>query len=143
MESRPAHPKDLKSIRTLLTESDLTTEGLADHLDDFLVVETGGEIVAVAGLEVYGACALLRSVAVRADRRKHGQGRVLVDEILRHAAGRGVGELYLLTTTAAPFFSRMGFELVDRGVAPESIRSTREFSQLCPQSADFMRRLLD
>lgn len=139
---RKAQPRDLETIRALLRASDLTESGVAEHLDDFVVADPGNSLEAVAGLEVYGDCALLRSVAVRGDRRGHGHGRTIVDAIVRQASRRGVRELYLLTTTAEPFFSRLGFETVDRALAPEAIANTSEFSELCPQSAAFMRRRL-
>jgi len=48
--------------------------------------------------------------------------------------------LFLLTTTAADYFSARGFDPVDRSSAPEAIRRTREFAEICPGSAAFMRK---
>jgi hypothetical protein len=45
---------------------------------------------------------------------------------------------YLLTTSAADFFAHLGYKRVDRGEAPENIRATSEFSQLCPVSSVLM-----
>ena len=50
--------------------------------------------------------------------------------------------LYLLTTTAVPFFERMGFAAIDRAEAPPAIAATREFATYCPESAVLMRRRL-
>ena len=54
----------------------------------------------------------------------------------------GVGDLYLLTTTAASFFTRLGFQPADRATAPAAIRASREFAEACPATAAFMRRSL-
>jgi amino-acid N-acetyltransferase len=41
----------------------------------------------------------------------------------------------LLTTTAAPFFTRFGFTSAARDAAPAALRATAEFASLCPASA--------
>jgi N-acetylglutamate synthase-like GNAT family acetyltransferase len=50
--------------------------------------------------------------------------------------------LYLITTTAAPFFERLGFEPVQREAVPEGIRKSPEFASICPTSAAVLRRSL-
>jgi hypothetical protein len=94
------------------------------------------------GLEVFGSVALLRSLAVAPEARGLGHGKTLVDSIEGYARGLGVTELYLLTTTARPFFESLGYALADRSAAPESIRATREFSSICPGSAAFLVKRL-
>jgi amino-acid N-acetyltransferase len=49
-----------------------------------------------------------------------------------------IREIYLLTTTAAEFFTHLGYRQVDRALAPAAIASTKEFSSLCPSTAVFM-----
>jgi len=44
----------------------------------------------------------------------------------------------LLTLTASAFFKRRGFTTAERSSAPKQIAATREFSTLCPDSAEFM-----
>ena len=58
------------------------------------------QVVAVAGVEVCCDDALLRSVAVQPDWRRHGLGHELVRRIVSHAEERGFRALYLLTMTA-------------------------------------------
>jgi amino-acid N-acetyltransferase len=53
-----------------------------------------------------------------------------------------VETLYLLTTTAAAFFARHGYETVERDTVPARIRGTTEFDDLCPDSAVCMRKRL-
>lgn len=58
------------------------------------------------------------------------------------AAAQGIETLYLLTTTAAQFFARRGYEVVARSDAPNVIAATSQFSKLCPASSAFMRKVL-
>jgi amino-acid N-acetyltransferase len=89
---------------------------------------------ALIGLEIYGQAALLRSLVVDPTLRSTGLGSALVQHAEQHAAERGVQALYLLTTTAEPFFERLGYKRLDRREAPPSIQSSREFADLCPES---------
>lgn len=68
---------------------------------------------------------------------------MLVGEAERRARAAGVGVLYLLTTTAAGFFERLGYRQTDRAAAPREIAATRQFSGLCPASSAFMVKSLD
>jgi amino-acid N-acetyltransferase len=96
----------------------------------------------VVGLEIYDKVALLRSLAVSADSRRNGYGKALVAQAERYARSRGVTGIYLLTTTAAEFFERLGYKKTDRESAPDAIRRTEEFSALCPSSSAFMVKTL-
>ena len=59
-----------------------------------------------------------------------------------HAAEKGVATLYLLTTTAADFFGRRGYEAVPRSAAPAAIAATPQFRDLCPASSVLMRKAI-
>ena len=64
LELRTARSADLTEVLALLGRAQLPTAGVAEALSHFVVAESEGKLVGVAGLEVYGASALLRSVAV-------------------------------------------------------------------------------
>jgi amino-acid N-acetyltransferase len=51
--------------------------------------------------------------------------------------------VYLLTTTAADYFRRRGYEPVDRDALPPAIRSTEEAARLCPASAACLRKKIE
>jgi amino-acid N-acetyltransferase len=107
------------------------------------VAKLGAELIGVAGLEVLGDTALLRSVAVRADQRRSGVARILCEKALARAKVRGVAHVYLLTTTAADYFrQKFQFAPLDRALAPQAIQGTYEFSQACPQTAALLSRRL-
>jgi len=100
-----------------------------------MVARDGSQLVGAIGLELLGRRALLRSLAVAREHRNRGLGQALYTRLVAHAHLRGVTKLYLLTLTAQEYFSRRGFEVVDRAAVPPEIRATREFRELCPGTA--------
>jgi amino-acid N-acetyltransferase len=130
-------------VRALLTASHLPTDDLtAQHFEHFLGCGTPDAPVGVVGLELYGETALLRSLAVDDAARGTGCGKALVAAAEAHAQGHGVRQLYLITTTAEPFFAALGYERSARDVVPEAIRGTAQFAGLCPASAAVMTKSL-
>jgi amino-acid N-acetyltransferase len=59
-----------------------------------------------------------------------------VENRLAAAAERNLAAVYLLTTTAAPFFRRLGFVNTSREDAPIEVRASSEFSTVCPSTAE-------
>jgi len=88
-------------------------------------------LLGVAGLEIYGQSALLRSVAVEKNSRRMGHGRALVDAILRNAKQNGVHTIYLLTESAFDYFKHLGFNSVDRKDVDEAVMISLEFTECC------------
>jgi amino-acid N-acetyltransferase len=99
-------------------------------------------LVGIVGVERAGSAGLLRSLAVRPDLRGTGLGSQLTTAAEALAVELGIGELYLLTTTAEAFFLRRGYTRLPREAAPSAIRGTTEFASLCPDSAAFMSKKL-
>lgn len=130
-------------VEGLLSSSGLPVSDLGENSQLHLFgARFDGKLVGVAGIEVYATAGLLRSLAVQAAFRKEGYGRALVTHAETWASQLGVKELYLLTTTAAGFFARLGYEGVSRSTAPKAIAQTTQFSALCPSSSTFMRKRL-
>ncbi|MDH3629338.1 MAG: arsenic resistance N-acetyltransferase ArsN2 [Acidobacteriota bacterium] len=136
---RPALAGDLPAIHELLQEASLTTVGVERHLPSFLVAEADQRLLAVAGLEIHGSVALIRSIAVREELRRTGLGRRLFTALVAHARARDVQTCYLLTETAPGFFKKLGFDVITRDDAPDEIRRTDEFSSLCSPSAILLK----
>jgi amino-acid N-acetyltransferase len=134
-----ARNEDISAVLTLLEQSDLPKDGLAGHWATTLVARDDGRIVGSAALEMYGASALLRSVAVDPALRGQGLGQRLTQAALDLARQGGVTEVYLLTETAGEFFPRFGFRAVDRAQVPEAMRQSVEFTSVCPESALAMK----
>ncbi|HWN06884.1 MAG TPA: arsenic resistance N-acetyltransferase ArsN2 [Steroidobacteraceae bacterium] len=136
--SMAARPTRSGAIR-LLESVDLPTSDLYDgHFRDFFFIGTATEPVGIVGLELHGECALLRSLAVTPSARAAGAGTALVELAESHARSHGVRNVYLLTTTAEDFFARRGYARIGREAAPDAIRSTREFADICPAGSAFM-----
>lgn len=135
---RPATREDLPAVLALLGEATLPTEGVTEHFDSFFVAEDGGRIVASVGLEIHGDAVLLRSLVVAARARGAGLGAAMVRRALGEA-GRHPGGVYALTTTAATYLSRLGFERVPRSVLPPPLFESRELRDACPSSATTLK----
>ncbi len=136
---RPARPADLEAVRRLLAACELGAEGLETQFPDgYAVVESAGDLVGAAGLEIYGEDGLLRSVAVEPEHRGKGLGALLVRSRLEWAVQRGLRAVYLLTTNAQNFFAELGFWSVGREAAPEGIRTSEQYRVACPASATLM-----
>lgn len=134
------------AVETLLKATQLPTDDLQDNAYQkgiqLFTLELDEQTVGVVGLELNGDCALVRSLAVSESKRGQGLGVLLLKHAEEAAQLMGVKELYLLTTTAADFFHKMGYELADRASAPESIAQSKQFAGICPASAAFMYKQL-
>lgn len=142
VELRTARPADLPRVLDLLSNARLPTEGVAEAFSHFVVAESEGLLVGVAGLEVYGASALLRSVVVEDSWRGSGVGRRLIENALDEAKGRGIDDVFLLTTTAEHYFPRFGFACVNRESVAADVQASVEFQGACPSTAVLMRKSL-
>jgi amino-acid N-acetyltransferase len=126
-------------VKRLLKASQLDSSDLTpEHLRHFFGLGPEGELDGVVGLELFGAVALLRSLAVVPSRRRVGLGTKLVAHAEDYARGLGIKSLYLLTNTAKSFFKHRGYKHTGRNDAPSAIRETKEFSEICPVSSAFM-----
>lgn len=134
-----AQPQDLAELRTLLQSQQLPVEDLNNHISFLLTRNTADKVVGCCGLESYSSVGLLRSLAVDPVFQGKGLGKRLVQQTLAMAKEKELETIYLLTTTAADFFQKIGFNQVSRTDVPMSIQQTREFAQLCPDSAVVMR----
>jgi N-acetylglutamate synthase-like GNAT family acetyltransferase len=133
-----ARPTDWPAIEALLVQAALPREGAREHLGAFLLTWDDAVLVGTAAVESYGACGLLRSVAVAASHRDRGIGAALVTALTAQARQRGTRTLHLLTTTAKDYFGARGFVEAARDTAPAALEASAEFRGACPASASFM-----
>ena len=130
---------EVPAILRLLSSAGLPAAALGSHSDTALfAAREDGRLVGCAALEIYDGVGLLRSVAVEAEARGTGLGRRLTAAALKLARERGLTAVYLLTETAAAFFSKQGFSEVDRASAPAALSSSEEFAVACPEVATCM-----
>ncbi len=135
---RRAEPQDLAAVLALLGEDNLPTAGVAEHFDNFFVVDEGSRVVGSAGVELRGDAALVRSLVVAADRRGTGIGAAVLGRALYETRDCPLGA-YALTTTAEAYLARFGFERVPRGSVPQALLESRQLQDACPETAVVMK----
>jgi amino-acid N-acetyltransferase len=140
---RRATPHDWPKIADLLAAADLPLAGAEAHLSDFFLAFREDVLIGTAGLERYGATALLRSVFVASTERGHSLGQALVQRVLAYAASLEVRQVVLLTTTASNFFLRFGFQPISRTEFPLTAQASVEFQEACSATATAMSLLLE
>lgn len=132
---RRARAEDRPRVEALLAAESLPLDGLAEHFGNYLVAVTARGVAGAIGLERYGNVGLLRSAVVSPDERGRGVGELLTARLLQNAGAAGVTRVYLLTTTAQPFFERFGFRAVPRTALPAALGASEELKGACPDTA--------
>lgn len=138
-----AKPSDLQEVVELLNASDLPEAGLRCSPGTLILTARDVDrLVGCAALEVSGEGALLRSVAVAADRRGAGLGDRLVDAALDLACNLHIVEVYLLTEGSEGFFARHGFQPYDRSRVPSAVAGSPGFTACrCADATCMAKRL--
>jgi N-acetylglutamate synthase-like GNAT family acetyltransferase len=112
-----AGERDLEELRGFLRAADLTTSGLdAPGVRLWITRDASGAISGSTGYEASadGRHALIRSVAVAADRRAAGAGSRLARHALAAATGAGAERAWLFSRRSGPFWRGLGFAEADR-----------------------------
>jgi amino-acid N-acetyltransferase len=137
--------EDKHEVLNLLSGAQLPIEDLSNQkMKDFLVAKgPADDIIGVAGVELYPEKGLLRSLAVAPAYRGKGLGCRLTREMESFARQKGIQTLYLLTTTAADFFLKLGYEVMQRHKVPPPVQQADEFKSVCPVSAVCLFKALD
>ncbi len=124
---RRARTRDVPAIRALvntytghrvLLAKDTVT--LYESVQEFRVAEIGGEVIGCGALHVlWEDLGEIRTLAVSPERRGHGIGDLLLEELVDNAHELGLGRLFALTFQTR-FFARHGFsEIQGTPVDPE------------------------
>ncbi|QIZ78502.1 argininosuccinate lyase [Ferrimonas lipolytica] len=97
---------------------------------DFSVAELDGEVVGCASLYIYETgLAELRSVGISPNHHSQGQGRALVDYMLKRARDLELEKVIVLTRVPG-FFGKVGFTDTSKESLPEKVMKDCE---LCPR----------
>ncbi len=134
---------DLPLVSQLLLNNNLPVEDLAPGKQRFWIIRQDGRIVSVIGLEEYDEYGFLRSMATDPAYRNRGMAAALLNALLTHAESAGLKEVFLLTETAAGWFGKKGFQKFDRGQVPDQVKTSAEFTHLCPSSATVMKKKVE
>ncbi|MBS1932619.1 MAG: GNAT family N-acetyltransferase [Bacteroidetes bacterium] len=135
---RQSTPDDTVGIKNLLQQNNLPFEDISEGKVKFIVALNGKNITGCIGLESVDGDGLLRSFVVDENFRNKNIGNELLNKLVSYSFDHGVKTLHLLTTTAARYFERKGFSTSKRDDAPQGIRLTTEFTELCPASSIYM-----
>lgn len=137
-------PEEFQNLRTFLKVNKLPHQDVKSDGNLFVAYyNVSGNIIGSGGLELYGAYALLRSVAVSEGQRGENLGKTIVDDLLQRAKACKIQSIFLLTETAHDFFSKKGFSDISRDDVPSEVKSSSEFTFICPVSAACMRYKFD
>ena len=142
MRIERASAADVPAVEALLRDAGLPLDGAVDALALGIVGREGDRVVAAAAVERYADAGLLRSVVVAADRRGAGLGQSIVTAAEDLARDDGVRDLFLVTETAADWFPRLGYEVIDRPTAEAAVGASVELTTVCKDTGVTMRRRL-
>lgn len=136
MQIIPASVQEVSGIKALLGACELPSDDInSSYMENFFIIQDSGQIVGSVGLEICGEFGLVRSLALSKSLRGRGLGKQLVEHIERYARTQKIRSIYLLTTSADRFFTRLGYQTILRENAPMPVQETTEFQSICPTSA--------
>ena len=146
MDRLSLHPlaaaSEMGDLADTLAEDGLPHDDLSDPGRQFYAIRRADRRLGYIGVEGGGSDRLLRSFVILADHRSGGLGSKALAMLENLARDEGTKHLHLLTTTAAPFFRRNGYLAASREGAPATIGRSKEFTTLCPASADYLVKTL-
>ena len=139
LQMQPLAAFERDGLRAALIKAGLPVDNLGEPHVQCWRFETYNDVpVGFGALEIHGADALLRSVVTIPPVRRIGMGRAIVAALEAEAAMQKCRALYLLTTSEAGFFRRLGYVECERSKVPAAIRATAQFATLCPAAATAM-----
>ncbi len=100
-----------EQVIALLAAEKLRVADLPETLENFLVVIADNQVIAIAGIDVYGNYGLLRSLAVHPEHRNAGIAGKLLERLEALASSKRLTELYLLTEITPDYFKRKTLKL--------------------------------
>ncbi len=91
---------------------------VSEDIRDFSVILADGRLVGCGALHFYTpAIAEIRSLAVAEEAKTHGIGRKMIEALVREAVQYELDAVFAFTYVAG-FFSKMGFQVIERGELP-------------------------
>jgi amino-acid N-acetyltransferase len=141
---RKSKTQDILVVKEILSDSHLPIDGVEDQFENFLIIsdKISNEIIGSIGVEKYNNFGLLRSVVIKKEYRNLHLGSQILLQAEQLALELNISELYLLTETAAKFFSKNDYNKVERDLAPLEIQNSPEFKFICRDSGILMKKVL-
>jgi amino-acid N-acetyltransferase len=126
-------------IIRLLENCELPTRDLNPNTSIFMGAFYDEDLVGCIGLEKIGDSGLLRSLAVDQNYRGEGIGFELTKAVLTESIKKSYSEVYLLTTDAEKFFIKAGFYKIIKENSPKAVKETKQYREICSDSAVVMK----
>ena len=143
LSATPLATWERDGVAAALRKAGLPADDVASEAPLFWRFETQDLTpVGFGGLEIHGEEALLRSVVTLPPMRHRGVGTAIVKALEAEAQIAGCRTMWLLTTSAAQLFGRLGYAACERTSVPAVIRQTQQFAALCPTAATVMTKSL-
>ncbi|MCP4453440.1 MAG: N-acetyltransferase [Planctomycetes bacterium] len=128
MNIRAARVSDVDAIHALISDSAeqdrmlfRAKSDIFENIQAFVVADDGQGVPGCCALEViWSDLSEVKSLAVDATCRGKGGGRALVEAVVAMAVQLGVSRVFALTLEPV-FFTKMGFDLVDRSTLPMKV----------------------
>jgi amino-acid N-acetyltransferase len=141
---RLAKENDMIAMEQLLDKTKLNKVGIAENLDNFLVVEDLRSeplpsIVGMVGLEIYGDKGILRSLVLRSEGWNSKVGVELIALIISYGWRKGLKEIYLMASSSRSFFEYWGFVELAWDDVPDQLKVSSQFTEYNPSYVTVMR----
>ena len=128
-----------EGLKAALVKAGLPSEDVTDPKCLFWRFETVADVPAgFGGLEIHAGDSLLRSIVTLPPVRRMGIGSAIVGALEGEARALKCRSIYLVTTSEAGFFGRLGYAACARSDVPEAIRQSSHFGSLCCASGTVM-----
>lgn len=127
--------EERSKVESLLESHKLCFNDLNESGVYLFAAEAKDDTVGYYGYELHGQDALFRSLLVNEEHRGQGFGSEIMKLAIETLKNEQVEDVYLLTNTAPDFFTKHGFEIVNRADVPEAIGKTVEFKDFCPDDS--------
>ena len=143
MDIRKLRQSDIPRVKEILAGYDLLTEDIITfELENFWVAEESDQVIGVVCMECNKYIGLMCSLAVDKPYHGNGIGKKLYKVVEKMAHNNGVLRLYLLTTTSQTYFQKLGYEIIEKDIAPIPIQNSIHFT-LYPKSSILMQKSLN
>lgn len=129
---RGAKPEDINNLVSFLQNANLSTEGIAESLDSFLIMEDSkGGIKATIGIEPFEKMGLLRSLVMTADTNENDLFRLFEQSFLQ-ASEKGMTDLFMATNKlgAIKFVQILGFNQINKTELPLRLRQSEHVKHI-------------
>jgi N-acetylglutamate synthase-like GNAT family acetyltransferase len=124
VEIRELKECDKTDVLDLIATDHLRPEGILEKDTRYWGAFIGDKLVGAIGCEYENQCGLLRSAIVDRQYRKMGIAERLTQELLQQAKEANIKDIYLFSTGAGGYWTRLGFKQVPLAEVVDKLANT-------------------